>query len=530
MSKQLLFNEDARKSLEKGVMKVVDAVKLTLGPRGKNVVIEKKYASPLVTNDGVTIAKEIELENPFENIGANLVKEASIKTNDMAGDGTSTALVLAGDLIENGQKQVSFGASPVLLKNGMKKAVKVVKEHLIKQSRPVEDRESIKNVATISAGSEEIGRLVAEAFDKVGRDGTVTLADSGSLTTELEVVEGQSFDRGFLSPYMVTNAEKQVCELTEPLILVTDRKIGSISELVPLLEGVMKAARPLLIISDDIEQDALSALILNKLRGTFQFCAVKAPLFGEKRKEALEDIAVLTGATFISSSIYENLSSITLSDLGQAASVKVTKDKTSIVGGKGDNAKIEAQKSRIRTELGSATDDYDITRLSERLAKLATGISVIRVGGSTEAETGEKKLRIEDSLSAVKASFKRGIVAGGGVAYLSARKTLQEYINTLSGEEKIGAKMVYNCLEAPFRQIVLNADKDAGRLLAAIDSSGSPTYGYDAMNDRLTDMLDAAIIDPTEVEICALENAVSIASALLSTECVITDSQKPENE
>lgn len=530
MSKQLLFNEDARKALEKGAMKVVDAVKLTLGPRGRNVVLGRKYTSPLVTNDGVTIAKEIALEDSFENIGASLVKEASIKTNDMAGDGTSTALVLAGDLIKNGQKQVSFGASPMLLKNGMKKAAKVVSDFLISISQPVAGSQSIKNIATISAGSEEIGELVARAFEQVGRDGTVTLADSGSVATELELVEGQSFDRGFLSPYMVTNPEKQVCELTDPLILVTDRKIGSISELVPLLEGIMKAGKPLFIISDDIEQDALSALILNKLRGTFLFCAVKAPLFGEKRKEALEDIAVLTGATFISSSLYDNLSGVTLADLGQATSVKVTKDKTSIVGGKGEDSKIEEQKAKIRAELSQATDDYDINRLTERLAKLATGISVIRVGGATEAETGEKKLRIEDALSAVKASFKRGIVAGGGVAYLSARKPLEEFVSTLSGEEKIGGELVLKCLEAPFRQIAINAEKDAGKLLAYIGQNDNPTFGYDALNDKLTDMLTSSIIDPTEVEICALENAVSIASALLSTECVVVDDGKNEEQ
>ncbi len=531
MNKQILYGEEARKALEKGALQVIDAVKLTLGPKGRNVVLDRKYVSPLVTNDGVTIAKDIVLSNSFENMGATLIKEASIKTNDMAGDGTTTATILAGSILKEGQKNIAFGASPLMLKKGIEKASKVVINKLREISKPINSFESVQNVATISAGDLHIGELVSTAFEKVGRDGTVSLGDSSTDQTTLEIVEGMSFERGYLSPYMVTNNEKMICELSNPFILVTDKKIATISELLPLLESVMKAGRPLLIIADDIEQEALSALVLNKLRGTILCVAVKAPLFGEKRADMLEDIAILTGGTYISSSLYDNFQNLDISCLGQATSVRVTKEKTSIIGGKGSPQNIENLKTHIKQLEYSATDDYDKTRYQERLAKLSNGVGVIKVGAPTEAEAGEIKLRIEDALSAVKASFKSGIVAGGGTAYLRAKEDLQQLISLLSGEEKIGAEILMHAIETPFKQIAENAGKDAKPLLAQIYADKEKlNYGYDALNDRFVDMLEAGIIDPPEVEICALTNAVSIATTILSTECVIADNDEQKQE
>lgn len=521
--KKLQYGDEARKSLTRGVEKIVNAVKLTLGPKGRNVVLDRKYVNPLVTNDGVTIAKDITLDDPFENIGASLIKEASIKTNDVAGDGTTTATILAGAMIVDGQKKVSFGASPILLGQGIKKACDFVCDHLKSISIPVNSLTSIKNVASISAGSEQIGEMVAEAYNKVGNMAAVSLGDSNTAETYLEVVEGMSFDKGYLSPYMVTNTEKMTCELQDALILVTNKKIVSISELLPLLEGVMRSGRPLLIIADEIEQEALSALVLNKLRGTLSVAAVKSPLFGQKRKDMLEDIALLTGATFVNSEIYDSFSKLTFDDLGSANLVKINKDSTSIVGGKGDPAAIDELKNKLKNLLNEANDDYDRQSLSERLSKLSSGIAVIKVGGLTEAEAGEKKLRIEDALSAVKVSLKNGIVSGGGVALLKAQTKLEEYIESLNGEERLGATIVNNALAEPLKQILLNSDHDAQTIVNQIKNSSDLYYGFDALDGTFVNMIDKGIIDPTEVEICALKNACSVATALLSTECVVAD-------
>lgn len=531
MTKQILYNEEARKALTRGVMKVVDAVKLTLGPKGRNVVLDRKYVTPLVTNDGVTIAKDISLPCPFENMGASLVKEASIKTNDMAGDGTTTATILAGAIIKEGQKNVEFGASPILLKKGMEKATQVIIDNLKNISIPVNGTESTKNVATISAGDKTIGELIGEAYEKVGKDGTVSIGESSTDQTYLEIVEGMSFNRGYMSPYMVTNSEKMICELSEPYILVTDKKINSITEILPLLESIMRSGKPLLIIADDVSADALSALVLNKLRGTISCAVVKAPLFGEKRTEMLEDIATITGATFVSNDIYASLENIDTNFLGKTNSVKITKDLTSIIGGQGSEFKIEELKNKIRTSLNLATDDYDKSRFKERLAKLSKGIAIVKVGAPTEAEAQEKKLRIEDAISAVRASIKSGIVPGGGTAYLSSKNKLDELINSLTDEEKIGAQIIAKAIEEPFRQIAQNAGKEPGEKLAQIYKNSSiQNYGYNALTDTFVNLIDTGIIDPTEVEICALTNAVSVATTLLSTECIIADIDDKKNE
>ncbi|MBQ3047940.1 MAG: chaperonin GroEL, partial [Clostridia bacterium] len=510
MSKKIIYGEEARKKLETGALKVVDAVKLTLGPKGRNVVLERKFTTPLVTNDGVTIAKDITLECSFENMGASLIKEASIKTNEMAGDGTTTATILAGELIKEGQKNISFGANPLLLKEGMIKAKDFVVNFLLKNSLPIESKENMINVASISAGNSEIGEIVGEAFSVVGQEGTVTLGDSSTEKTYLEMVEGLSYDRGYLSPYMVTNAEKMTSELNEPYILVTDKKINSITEILPILEAIIKAGKPLFIIAEDIEQDALSALVMNKLRGTFVCVATKAPMFGEKRTEILSDIACLTGATFISNQLYENFNEVTLEHLGRATTIKTNKDSTSIIGGKGNQEEINNLKEKLKNLIETSVDDYDKTRHQERLSKLSKGISVIKVGASTEAEAQEKKLRIEDAISAVKSSLKKGIVIGGGCAYLSCAKYLRGYIESMFGEEKIGAEIVLKALEAPFRQIVNNSGKDAGAVLMQFNENKTANFGYDAYNDKFVNMIEEGIIDPTEVEICAIKNAISV--------------------
>ena len=531
MSKNIIYGEDARKALEKGALKIVDAVKLTLGPKGRNVVLERKYTTPLVTNDGVTIAKDITLSCPFENMGASLIKEASIKTNEMAGDGTTTATILAGTLIKEGQKNISFGASPILLKQGMEKALKVVVDDLKSISKSVVTKEQMKNVASISAGNQEIGELVSDAYDKVGQEGTVTLGDSSTDKTYLEMVEGLSYERGFLSPYMVTNSEKMICELTDPYILVTDKKINSITEILPILESIMKMGKPLFIIAEDIEQDALSALVMNKLRGTFMCAGTKAPLFGEKRTEMLSDIACLTGATFISKDVYENFNSVTLENLGRADAIKISKENTSIIGGKSNQEELNSLKNKLKLLIENSTDDYDKTRHQERLSKLSKGVSIIKVGASTEAEAQEKKLRIEDAISAVKASLKSGIVTGGGTAYLYCKKHLDNFKETLFGEEKIGAEIVSKALESPFRQILTNAGKDAGEILAVIyENNNLENFGYDAYSSEFVDMISSGIIDPTEVEICAITNAISVATTLLSTECLVADNEQPKDE
>lgn len=528
MSKQILYGQEARTVLENGVKKISDAVRLTLGPRGRNVVLERKYASPLVTNDGVTIAKDIELENPFENLGANLLKQASIKTNELAGDGTTTATILASFIISEGQKYLETGKSPTLLKKGIEKATEIVVKKLIETSKPVQSYLDIETVATISSCDQEIGKIVAQAMEKVGRDGTVVLGDSQTDKTSIEIVEGMSFDRGFLSPYFATDTDKMLCVLSDAYILVTDKKINTIAELLPVLEQVMQTGKPLLIIAEDIEQDALSALVLNKLRGTILSCAVRAPLFGDKRKEMLEDIAVLTGATFVSSSIYENFSQINLTNLGRAKTIKISKDKTSIIDGFGNHEEIESLKNKIRNLLPLATDEYDKTRLSERLAKLCQGIGIIKVGAKTEAECAEKKLRIEDALSASKASLEKGIVTGGGTAFLKAKNELLELSQTLENEEKIGCEIIIKATEVPIRQIAENSGVDANEILKELEANQNSDIGFDALNLKFTNMFEAGIVDPTQVEISALENAVSIATTLLSTECLVADI--PENK
>ena len=523
MSKQILYGEEARKALENGVQKIANAVRLTLGPRGRNVVLERKYTSPLITNDGVTIAKDIVLADPFENLGASLLKEASIKTNELAGDGTTTATILASSIIKEGQKNLSSGKSPLLLKKGIEKATQIVVDTLLKNSKPISSFSDIERVATISSGDPEIGKIVANAMEKVGKDGTIVLGDSKTDKTHVEIVEGMSFDRGFLSPYFATDTEKMLCVLSDAFVLVTDKKINTIAELLPILEQTMQTGKPLLIIAEDIEQDALSALVMNKLRGTVLTCAVKAPLFGDKRKEMLEDIAVLTGATFISSTLYNNFSGVSTEHLGQAKTIKVSKDKTSIIGGAGNPEKIEETKNKIRILQANATDEYDKTRLAERLAKLCQGIGVIKVGAKTEVECAEKKLRIEDALSASKVSLEKGIVTGGGTAYLKAKPELVNLANTLENEEKIGCEIIIKAIEAPIRQIAENAGLDASEILPKLYEEEQPNIGYDAFSLKFVDMFEAVIVDPTEVEISALENAVSVATTLLSTECLVVD-------
>lgn len=528
MSKQILYGEEARKALENGVQKIANAVRLTLGPRGRNVVLERKYTSPLVTNDGVTIAKDIVLENPFENLGASLLKEASIKTNELAGDGTTTATILASAMIKEGQKNLSSGKSPLLLKKGIEKASHIVVDTLLKISKPISSFSDIERVATISSCDPEIGKIVANAMEKVGKDGTLVLGDSRTDKTHVDIVEGMSFDRGFLSPYFATDTEKMLCFLDNAYVLVTDKKINTIAEILPILEQTMQSGKPLLIIAGDIEQDALSALVMNKLRGTVLTCAVKAPLFGDKRKEMLEDIAVLTGATFISSTLYENFSGVLLNELGKAKSIKVSKDKTSIIGGEGSPEKIEETKNQIRALQANATDEYDKTRLSERLAKLSQGIGIIKVGAKTDAECAEKKLRIEDALSSSKVSIEKGIVPGGGTAYLKAKNKLHELAETLENEEKIGCEIVLKAIEAPIRQIAENSGIDPSEILPKLSIENQENIGFDAQTLKFVDMFEAGIVDPTEVEISALENAVSVATTLLSTECLVVDI--PENK
>ncbi|MBQ7466555.1 MAG: chaperonin GroEL [Clostridia bacterium] len=530
MSKKIIYGEEARKALENGVNKVVSAVKLTLGPKGRNVVLERPYTSPLITNDGVTIAKDIELEDPFENLGAKLVKEASIKTNDIAGDGTTTATILTGAIIKEGQKNISAGASPLFLKSGIEKATKVVTNCLKNIARPVVSSDDIKRIATISAGNEEIGTLVADAIEKVGKDGSVTLGDSSSDRTYVEIVEGLSFERGYLSPYMVTNNEKMECNLENPFILITDRKINNITELLPVLEQVVKAGRPLLIICEDIEQDALSALVLNKLRGTILSAGVKAPLFGDKRQEILQDLATLTGGTFISSQLYDNLQGVTLDMLGQSNFAKITKDNTSIVGGHGDQTEISALKNNIKQKIETSTDDYVKEHLEERLAKLSQGVAILKVGAKTEVECQEKKLRIEDALSAAKASIKSGIVSGGGTAYLCAIKDLEKLENNLKGEEKIGCQIIKTAITMPIKQIAENCGVDAGMVLYELSKNKNNNIGYNALTGEFVDMIDAGIIDPALVEISALENAVSVATTVLSTECLIVDDKNSSQD
>ena len=524
MAKQIKYGEDARKALEKGVNVLADTVKITLGPKGRNVVLDKKYGTPLITNDGVTIAKEIDLKDPFENMGAQLIKEVSVKTNDVAGDGTTTACVLAQAIIREGLKNFTAGANPIILKKGIQKAIETATAELKKISKEVSTSKEIAQVASISAGDEEIGSLIAKAMEKVGADGVISVEEAKTMKTELSVVEGMQFDRGYLSPYMSTNMEKMVAELENPYILITDKKISTIQDILPLLEQIVKVGGKLLIIADDIEGEALATLVLNKLRGTFICVAVKAPAFGDKRKALLEDIAIVTGGKVISEELGLDLKQTDLSMLGRARFVKVDKDNTTIVDGAGEKSDISDRVKSIRAQLETVTSDYDKEKLEERLAKLAGGVAVIKVGAATEVEMQEKKLRIEDALAATKAASQEGVVPGGGVALLKTSAKLNALVAKLSGDEKTGASIVLRAIEEPIRQIAKNSGVDGGVVVNKIyEHIDDANYGFDALNNKYVDMVESGIIDPTKVTRSALENAGSVASVLLTTECLVAD-------
>ncbi len=526
MAKNIIFGEEARKSLQTGVDKLANAVKVTLGPKGRNVVLDKKYGSPLITNDGVTIAKEIELDDPFENMGAQLVKEVSVKTNDAAGDGTTTATVLAQALINEGMKNVAAGANPMVVKKGIKSAVDVAIETVVNNSKKVSGTDDIARVATVSSGDEHIGNLIAEAMGKVTADGVITVEESKTAETYSEVVEGMQFDRGYITPYMVTDSDKMEAVLDDALILITDKKISNIQEILPLLEQIVQAGKKLLIIAEDIEGEALSTLIVNKLRGTFTCVAVKAPGFGDRRKEMLRDIAILTGGEVISEELGLDLKETSVEQLGMARQVKVTKENTIIVDGAGDSAYIKDRINQIKNELAATTSDFDREKLQERLAKLAGGVAVIKVGAATEIEMKEKKLRMEDALSATKAAVEEGIVAGGGVALINAIPAVKALLEKSEGDEKTGVNIVLKSLEAPIRQIALNSGLEGSVIIDKIISSGKVNYGFDAYNEVYTDMLEAGIVDPTKVTRSALENAASVAAMVLTTESLIADKKE----
>ncbi len=530
MAKDILYGIEARNALARGVDKLADTVKITLGPKGRNVVLDKKYGSPLITNDGVTIAKEIELEDAAENMGASLVKEVATKTNDAAGDGTTTATLLAQAFVREGMKNVTAGANPMVLRKGIKKAVDAAVASLVASSKKVNGKEDIARVGTISAGDEVIGQLIADAMEKVTADGVITVEESKTAETYSEVVEGMQFDRGYLSPYMVTDADKMEAVIDDALILVTDKKIANIQEILPLLEQLVQSGRKLLIIAEDVEGEALTTLVLNKLRGTFNCVAVKAPGFGDRRKEMLRDIATLTGAEVVSSEIGLELKDADLSVLGQARQVKVSKENTIIVGGTGDPEAIKARVAQIRAAIETTTSDFDREKLQERLAKLAGGVAVIKVGAATEAEMKEKKLRIEDALNATKAAVEEGIVAGGGTAYLNVIADVERVLETVEGDEKTGVKIVLKALEEPVRQIAANAGFDGGVIVNTIVNSGKIGYGFDAYNEVYVDMMAAGIVDPTKVTRSALQNASSIASVILTTESVVADKPEPKVE
>ena len=528
MAKEILYGIEARNALVRGVDKLADTVKITMGPKGRNVVLDKKYGSPLITNDGVTIAKEIELEDEAENMGASLVKEVATKTNDAAGDGTTTATLLAQAFIREGMKNVTAGANPMVLRKGMKKAVDAAVASLIAGSKKVNGKEDITRVGTISAGDEVIGQLIADAMEKVTADGVITVEESKSAETYSEVVEGMQFDRGYLSPYMVTDTDKMEAVIDDALVLITDKKISNIQEILPLLEQLVQSGKKLLIIAEDVEGEALTTLVLNKLRGTFTCIAVKAPGFGDRRKEMLRDIAILTGGEVISSELGLELKDVEVAQLGQARQVKVTKENTIIVGGAGDKSEISARVAQIRNAIETTTSDFDREKLQERLAKLAGGVAVIKVGAATEAEMKEKKLRIEDALNATRAAVEEGIVAGGGTAYLNVIADVAKVLETVDGDEKTGVKIVLKALEEPVRQIAANAGFDGGVVVDKILSSGKTGYGFDAYNEVYVDMMSAGIVDPTKVTRSALQNAASIASVILTTESVVADKPEPK--
>lgn len=523
MAKQIKFGEEARRALEAGVNVLADTVKVTLGPKGRNVVLDKKYGTPLVTNDGVTIAKEIELPNAFENMGAQIIKEVSTKTNDVAGDGTTTAAILAQAIIKEGLRNVAAGANPIILRKGIFKATEIAVSELKKISKPVASKVGISQVASISAGDEEVGVLVSDAMAKVGNDGVITVEESKTMKTELTLVEGMQFDRGYASPYMVTNPDKMVAELDDPLILITDKKISNIQEILPLLEQVVQSGKKLLIIAEDIEGEALATLVLNRLRGAFTCVAVKAPGFGDRREAMLEDIAILTGGQVITEKLGYELKEAKINMLGKAKQVKIDKDNTTIVEGAGEQSKIKARIKSIKAQIAETTSDYDREKLQERLAKLAGGVAVINVGAATEVEMKEKKLRIEDALAATRAAVEEGIVPGGGVALLSAIPALNKLIATLSGDEKTGAQIILKAIESPIRQIAINAGVDGGIVVDKILTANKVNFGYDALKDEYGDLVEKGIIDPTKVTRFALQNAASVASTLLTTESVIAD-------
>ncbi len=527
MAKQLKHGEDARKALQAGVNTLADTVKITLGPKGRNVVLDRKFGAPLITNDGVTIAKEIELEDAFENMGASLVKEVSTKTNDVAGDGTTTAVILAQAMISEGLKNVAAGANPVILKKGISGAVAVAVEELKNISKPVKDKNGICQVASISAGDPEVGQLIADAMEKVGNDGVITIEESKTMKTELTTVEGMQFDRGYTSAYMVTNTDKMEAVLESPVILITDKKISSIQEILPVIEPIAQQGMRLLIIAEDVEGDALAAIVVNKLKGVFNCVAVKAPGFGDRRKAMLEDIAILTGGTVISSELGYEFKDVTLDMLGRAGTVKVDKDNTTIINGAGNPANIEARKQAIKAQIAETTSDYDREKLQERLAKLAGGVAVINVGAATEIEMKEKKLRIEDALNATKAAVQEGIVPGGGIALISTIKAVEKFADGLSGDEKTGAQIVLKAVQAPLKQIALNAGLDGAVILSEILKADKANYGFNALTNEYTDMVESGIIDPTKVTRSALENSASVAGVFLTTESVVADIPEP---
>lgn len=528
MAKDIIFGEDARKALQSGIDKLANTVKITLGPKGRNVVLDKKYGAPLITNDGVTIAKEIELDDPFENMGAQLVKEVATKTNDAAGDGTTTATLLAQALVREGMKNIAAGANPMVLKKGMDQAVDTAVETIVANSKKIEGSDEIARVGAVSAADENIGKLIAEAMEKVTADGVITLEESKTAETYSEVVEGMQFDRGYIAPYMVTDTDKMEAVLDDAYILITDKKISNIQEILPLLEQIVKAGKKLLIIAEDVEGEALSTLIVNKLRGTFTCVAVKAPGFGDRRKEMLQDIAILTGGQVISSELGFELSETTMEQLGRARQVVVQKENTIIVDGAGNSDDIKARVGQIKSQIENTTSDFDREKLQERLAKLSGGVAVIKVGAATEVEMKEKKLRIEDALAATKAAVEEGIVAGGGTALINAMPAVKKLVDKLSGDEKTGAQIVYKALEEPVRQIAVNAGLEGSVIIDKIIRSRKVGYGFNAYTSEYVDMIPAGIVDPTKVTRSALQNAASVASMVLTTESLVADKKDPQ--
>ena len=525
MAKMIVYGEEARKSLQKGIDQLANTVKVTLGPKGRNVVLGKKYGAPLITNDGVTIAKDVELEDAFENMGAQLVREVATKTNDVAGDGTTTATLLAQSIVREGLKNVTAGANPMVMRKGIEKAVSAAVEAIKANSQTVNGSDDIARVGTVSSGDEAVGKLIAEAMEKVGTDGVITIEESKTAETGLEVVEGMQFDRGYISPYMVTDTDKMEAVLDDPYILITDKKISSIQEILPVLEKVVKTGRKMIIIAEDVEGDALATLLVNRLRGNFNCVCVKAPGFGDRRKEMLRDIAILTGGTVISSELNMELTETDIADLGTARQVKVTKDTTTIVDGNGEASAIQDRTNEIRAAIGVTTSDYDREKLQERLAKLSGGVAVIRVGAQTEVAMKEQKLRVEDALNATRAAVEEGIVAGGGTAYVNAIPAVEKLVAELTGDEKTGAQIIAKVLQAPVRQIAENAGVDGSVVFEKIQSSGKVGYGYNAYTEEFVD--PAGIVDPTKVTRSALENAASIGACVLTTESLVVDKPDP---